>query len=158
MRDEVIGYGTIAEADKYIETHYIEDSDERTYWEDLDDSDKKVLLLVSFEAIERLPFPGKKTFPSQDNMFPRWPSKNIPKDIWAAQVENALSMSDATESEEVKQYERLWSAGVSSYSIGNLSETVGNASYGVAATTQSGITSPKAKKLLLPYLSGGYRI
>lgn len=158
MNNEVIGYGTVAEADEYVETHYIEDSSERSYWEDLDDSDKKVLLLVSFEAIERLPFPGRKTLVSQNTMFPRWPYKEVPRDIWAAQVENALSMSDTTESEEAKQYERLWSAGVSSYSIGNLSETVSNASYGVSAVTQGGIISPKAKKLLLPYISGGYRI
>lgn len=154
----MIGYVTLEEADLYVATHYVEDSDERTYWEDLDDSDKQVLLLTSFEAIERLPLTGRKTYDSQETMFPRYPSTTVPRDVKAAQVENALAQADAGEAEEAKQYERLWNAGVSSYSIGSLSETVGNASFGVSATTQSGITSPKAKKLLIPFMSGGYRI
>lgn len=153
-----IGYVTLAEADEYINSHYLEDSDERLYWEDLDDSDKRVLLQVSFEAIDRLPFPGRKTSSAQECMFPRWPSTKVPRDIKAAQIENAIAEADSTSAEEIKQYELLWSAGVSSYRIGNLSETVGNASYGVAAASQGGISSPKAKKLLIPYLSGGFRI
>jgi hypothetical protein len=154
----VIGYVTLEEADLYVSTHYVEDSDERTYWEDLDDSDKEVLLLVSFEAIERLPFPGRKTLPSQDNMFPRYPSNEVPRDIKYAQIENALALSDTNESDDARQYERLWNAGVSSYSIGSLSETIGNASYGVTASANSGITSAKAKKLVMPFLGGGFRI
>ena len=154
----MIGYVTLEEANLYVETHYVEDSDERTYWEDLDDSDKQVLLLTSFEAIERLPFPGRKTSASQEKMFPRYPQQQVPKDIKAAQIENALIQANVAENEEAKQYERLWSAGVSSYSIGNLSETVGNATYGVSATSQSGITSAKAKKFLIPFLSGGFNI
>lgn len=154
----MIGYVTLEEADQYVETHYVEDASERTFWEDLDDSDKQVLLLTSFEAIERLPFTGRKTFNSQETMFPRYPSTTVPKDVKAAQIENALIQADTSEAEEAKQYERLWSAGVSSYSIGNLSETVGNATFGVSAATQSGLTSPKAKKLLIPFMSGGYRI
>lgn len=154
----VIGYVTLEEANLYVATHYVEDADERTYWEDLDDSDKQILLLTSFEAIERLPFPGKKTFDSQENMFPRYPATSVPKDIKAAQIENALSQANLNESEDAKQYERLWNAGISSYSIGNLSESIGNASYGVFATTQSGISSAKAKKFLIPFLSGGFNI
>lgn len=154
----MIGYVTLEEADLYVATHYVEDSDERTYWEDLDDSDKQILLLTSYEAIDRLPFPGRKTYDSQETMFPRYPMNTIPRDIKAAQIENALVNANEAESEEAKQYERLWSAGVSSYSIGNLSETVGNATYGVSATAQSGITSAKAKKLLIPFLSGGFNI
>lgn len=154
----MIGYVTLEEADLYVATHYVEDSDERTYWEDLDDSDKQILLLTSYEAIDRLPFPGRKTYDSQETMFPRYPMNTIPRDIKAAQIENALVNANEAESEEAKQYERLWSAGVSSYSIGNLSETVGNATYGVSATAQSGITSVKAKKLLIPFLSGGFNI
>lgn len=154
----LIGYVTLEDADTYVETHYIEDSTERTYWEDLDDDDKKALLLCSFEAIERLPFPGRKTSPGQPNAFPRYPGKDVPRDVKAAQIENALVNADVSASEEIKQYEKLWNAGVTSYRIGNLSETVGHASYGVAAASQSGVDSPKAKKLLIPFLSGGFNI
>nr|DAF76497.1 MAG TPA: Putative Head Tail Connector Protein [Caudoviricetes sp.] len=154
----MIGYVTLEEANLYVATHYVEDSDERTHWEDLDDSDKQVLLLTSFEAIERLPFPGRKTLNSQSTMFPRYPSTEVPIDIKAAQIENAVAQSDSDELEDAKQYERLWNVGVSSYSIGNLSETIGTASFGVSATSQSGITSAKAKKILIPFLSGGYSI
>lgn len=154
----MIGYVTLEEADLYVATHYVEDSDERTFWEDLDDSDKQVLLLTSFEAIERLPFPGRKTFDSQSTMFPRYPSSEVPRDIKAAQIENAISQANLDESDDAKQYERLWNAGVSSYTIGNLSESIGNASYGVSAATQGGISSAKAKKILIPFLSGGFNL
>lgn len=154
----MIGYVTLEEADLYVATHYVENAEERTYWEDLDDSDKQILLLTSFEALERLPFPGRKTFNSQDKMFPRYPATEVPKDIKYAQIENAISLANLTESEDAKQYEKLWNAGVSSYSIGNLSETIGNMSYGMSATTESNITSAKAKKLVIPYLSGGFTI
>lgn len=154
----MIGYVTLEEADLYVATHYVEDSNERIYWEDLDNSDKQVLLLTSFEAIERLPFPGKKTYDAQETVFPRYPATEVPKDIKAAQIENALSQADTDELEDAKQYERLWNAGISSYSIGDLSESIGNASYGISAATQSGITSAKAKKIIIPFLSGGFNI
>lgn len=151
----MIGYVTLDEANEYIETHYVEDSAQRTAWEDLSDEDKQVLLLVSFEVLEQLPFTGRKTSVLQDKAFPRYPDTVVPQSVKASQIENAITLSDTSEAEEVAQYEKLWSAGVSSYSIGNLSESLGGAS---ANSTHGGIASPKAKRLLLPYLSGGYCI
>lgn len=154
----VIGYVSLEEADEYVTTHYVEDSDERTYWEDLDDEDKEILLRNSFENIERLPFTGRKAKPSQDTAFPRYPATTVPLDVKYAQIENALTLANSAESEEIAQYEKLWSAGVTSYSIGNLSETVGSMTYGAGNFSQSGLSSAKAKKLLIPFLGGGFDI
>lgn len=154
----MVGYVSIDESDEYVSTHYTEDSDERTRWENLDEEDKRVLLLVSYESINRLPFPGRRTSPTQEGAFPRYPSSTVPQDVKYAQIENAVAMSDTSTHEDQKQYDRLWNLGVSSYSIGNLSETFVEGGGSLSANKQNGIESPHAQRLLTPYLGGGYRI
>ena len=117
-----IGYVTLEYANEYVATHFLSTDDLRTGWEALSDEDKGVLLLKSFEAIETLVFTGHKSDPHQPNAFPRCPDKDVPEGVKAAQVENAVSLSDSSASEDAAFYERLWQFGVESYSIGNLSE------------------------------------
>lgn len=150
----MVGYVTVEESDLYVSTHYVEDSEERARWEDLDEDDKKVLLLNSFEAIEAIPFPGRKLSPLQESAFPRYPNKDVPKAIKIAQIENALYLSDTSLAEDQSEYDKMWGAGVSSYTIGNLSESFQSSS----TLIQSSVASPKAKKMLIPFMSGGYRI
>lgn len=157
---DTIGYVTLEQADEYIATHYISTDDLRLTWEDLDDEDKAALLLRSFETIELLPFAGRKTVKGQENAFPRYPDTEVPKQIKWAQIENALSISDTTASEEAEHYGRLWQFGVQSYSIGNLSEKISEGAWSSGSTTAaaSGLVSTIATRLLKPYLLGSYRI
>lgn len=153
-----IGYVTIAEADTYVEEHYLSTDPLRVLWEGLSESDKGALLRRSFQMLELLPFIGRKYECLQPNAFPRWPDETIPEGVKHAQIENALSNGDPDNAEEAAFYERLWKYGVQSYSIGNLSESISTGTYQRLGSASSGVLSSTALKLLQPYLSGGYRL
>lgn len=155
------GYVTIAEADLYINTHYLSTDSIRINWNNLSDEDKEVVLTVSADAIDSLPWPGRKLDPNQERAFPRYPDADVPIFIHEALIENAATVTDSSSSDEALLYQRMWSYGISSYRIGNLSETVGTAggNSGLNVTMiQNGIVSTKAQALLKPFLGGAYRI
>lgn len=154
----LIGYVTLEEANEYIKTHYLSKDTLRLSWEELSDDDRTVLLNKSFQTIELLPFTGRKLNPDQSTVFPRWPCKEVPEAIKWAQIENALAKSDASNEEDAQYYEKLWTYGVESYSIGNLSEHVSAGSYGLRGAQATGVTSVVAERLLRPFLGGGYRM
>lgn len=154
----LIGYVTLEEASEYISTHYLSTDTLRLSWESLSDEDRTVLLTRSFQTIELLPFAGRKLNPDQSTVFPRWPYKEVPEAIKWAQIENALAKSDASNEEDAKHYERLWTYGVESYSIGNLSERTSTGTYSLRGAQATGVTSAVADRLLRPYLGGGYRM
>lgn len=154
----LIGYVTLEEANDYVATHYLLTDDLRISWESLPDEDKIVLLTKSFQTIELLPFTGRKLNSDQSTVFPRWPQKEVPIAIKWAQIENALARSDASNEEDAKHYERLWTYGVESYSIGNLSERTSSGTYSLRGAQSTGIVSALAERLLRPYLGGGYRM
>lgn len=154
----MVGYVTVAEADEYVRTHYLKNDELFKAWFELDSDDKTVLLSRSFQVIELLPFAGRKLDPAQEAAFPRWPSKEVPDAIKWAQIENALARSNASNEEDAKFYERLWTYGVESYTIGNLSERTSSGTYGVGGAQSTGVVSAIANRLLRPYLGGGYRM
>lgn len=154
-------YITIEEANEYVESHYVSTDPLRKVWEDLSDDDKQIYLNVSAEAIDSLPWSGRKAHPNQEHAFPRYPSKAVPPAIKFANIENAMSSADETATDDAALYQKMWSYGISSYTIGNLSETVGTAGGNASARTQmasNGIISTKAQALLSTYLTGGYCI
>lgn len=153
-----LGYVTLEDADQYVSENYMSKESLRVSWEALDPADRAALLRRSFQTIELLPFSGHKTDPAQLGAFPRCPSTEVPDAIRYAQIEQALIGADADADEEAKQYERMWQWGVSSYSIGNLSESLSTGAYGVGALRAAGVTSPVASRLLTPYIQGGYNI
>lgn len=157
---DAIGYVTLEQANTYIATHYISTDPLRVEWSKLSDADKSALLLKSFETIELLPFTGRKADPSQPNAFPRWPYQEVPNQILYAQIENALSLSDTSATDEAAHYGRLWQFGVNSYSIGDLSEHISEGAWSSGSTSSaaSGIVSIIATRLLKPFLVGNYRI
>ena len=145
----VIGYVDLEYANEYVNLHFLSTDDIRFSWEGL---------RKSFESIESIAFAGRKTCPSQPNAFPRYPSTDVPEDVKAAQVENAVALSDSSVSEDAVFYERLWQFGVESYSIGNLSEKTSSGTWGRGSTAANGVVSAKASRLLQPYISGSFRI
>lgn len=153
-----IGYVDLAYADEYVSLHFLSTDDLRLSWEGLTDADKEVLLRRSFGAIETLKFTGMKTVPGQPYAFPRCPCTEVPEAIKAAQVENAISLSDSSTTEDATFYNKLWQWGVESYSIGNLSESISSGAWGRGSMAANGIVSTRASKLLQPFLSGSYVI
>ena len=154
----LIGYVTLSEADEYVRTHYLSTDPLRLSWEALSTDDHAVLLNKSFQTIELLPFPGRQLDPNQRNAFPRWPYCEVPDAVKWAQVETALAKSDTSNEEDAQHYEKLWTYGVESYSIGNMSESVSSGSYGLRGAQSTGVTSAVAERLLRPLLGGGYRM
>ena len=154
-----MSYVDVAYADEYVNTHFLSVDERRLNWEVLDNNDKEVLLQRSFEAIECLPFVGRKTNPDQPNAFPRYPFEEVPEAVKYAQVENAITLSDSSASEDAAFYEKLWQYGVEAYSIGNLSERTSSGAWGRNVTaSSSGVISAKAINLLKPFLNGSYNI
>lgn len=152
----MIGYVTVEEADTYVEQYYISEDSLREEWDALDTDDKEALLRKSFANIETLPFLGRKTDPTQENAFPRNGKTDVPWQIKHAQVENALTMADTQNAEDMAFYQKLWQYGVESYKIGNLSERTSKGTWGTHIT--QGIVSNKATRLLLPFVNGGFQI
>lgn len=154
----VVGYISLEEADQYVLEHYMSTEELRVGWESLKDADKAALLRRSFQSIELLPFTGHKTSLDQTTAFPRCPYPEVPWAVKAAQVEQALIGADPTATDEAQHYEKLWQWGVSSYTIGNLSEHISKGTYGAGAMRTAGISSPVASRLLAPFIQGGYNI
>lgn len=153
-----LGYVDIEYADAYVSSHFVSTDPLRLGWEKLSEEDKRVLLTRSFEAIELMPFVGIKSKPDQPYSFPRYPDEDVPEAIKAAQVENAISLSDSSSTEDAAFYEKMFQFGIQSYSIGNLSENIGSGTWGRGSAVSNGIISTKATRLLQPYVGGGYRI
>ena len=153
-----IGYVTPEWADQYVAEHFTSADPLRVTWEGLDEEDREVLLRKSFESLEALPYIGRKTSCDQETAFPRYPDTEVPRAIMSAQVENAVSLSDTSSSEDAAFYERLWQFGVESYSIGNLSEKTSSGAWGRGSTTAYGVISAKATRLLQPYVNGSFNI
>lgn len=156
-----VGYVSVAEATEYIQSRYASTDETRKAWEAMDEADQAVYLQKSYDAINLLPFRGRKYAANQEAAFPRWPYKDVPAAVKYAQIENALTLTDATATEDASFYQKLWQYGVQSYSIGNLSESSSDGSWGrssAAASAAATITSAQAVNLLEPYLRGGFKI
>ena len=155
-----VGYVTLQQANEYVTSHFISTDALRVAWVALADSDKVVLLQRSFDSIEMLPYRGCKTEYDQTTAFPRYPDSEVPASVQAAQVENAIVLTDTDAAEDASHYRKLWQWGVQSYQIGNLSEKISSGAWGSATgvAAASGIVSDKAIQLLLPYMRGGYDI
>ena len=156
----VVGYVTVEEATEYIKTRYASTDELREEWEAMDEDDQAVYLQKSFDAINILPFRGRKYAAGQEAAFPRWPDYEVPLAIKYAQIENAITMTDTSAQEDAAFYEKMWQYGVESYRIGNLSESSSNGSWGRSgsSTATRSITSTQALNLLQPYLMGGFSI
>lgn len=151
-----IGYVTVAEADAYITARYVSTDAARIRWNDLEEADKEAYLLRSVEALDQLPFHGRRAVLTQLNAFPRYPSTVVPESVKAAQVENALKLTDTSGDADVELYSKMRMFGVKSYSIGNLSETLGAPTTSVMLSPD--FVSEKAYRLVSRYIYGGYRI
>lgn len=168
-------YVTVAEADQYITEYYMTLAPERSVWEQLDTADKEVLLRSSAEAIDAIRYTGKKSGGSEQILaFPRIVTScgcnlmlsDINK-IKAAQIREAatralIATESAMDEDNMGSIDSPGTGGaVSSYTIGNLSETKLS---GVAAAEADsrGVTAnlynEYAKNVLSKWTGGGFRI
>lgn len=155
-------YNTVETADSYITAHYTSRSADRTRWAALTPEDKTVYLTNAYEAIEALPFRGRKATDGQEAAFPRLPyqyghtGEGAPQRVLAAEAELALWLSDEKKQKSSQKRRELQEDGVKSFSIGDLSE-----SYGDTAAVSGSVSAEKCSKameFLAPYLTGGYEV
>lgn len=140
----VDSYVTVVEADQYVAQFYVEDSPTSIRWTALNEPSKEIYLRQGFAQIERLPFLGTKLEDNQPAQFPRhlcnYGNVEIPIEVKYAQIEQALSLSDVERSSESSYRRNLQREGVSSFSIGKLSESYGGADVSVATSARSALT------------------
>lgn len=106
--------------------------------------------------IDALPLAGRKYDTDQPRAFPRiigWNSSTslaiIPSDVIRACMEEAIALYLYYSSPSAGKRQELQSQGVTSYSIGKLSETFGHAS----ACQARGIQSQEAYRMLSKYIA-----
>lgn len=144
-------YVTVEEADKIITDYYTENDPLYLMWKSSDAKTKEVYLRRACMQLETLPYKGIKYNANQTLAFPR-KDGDLSK-IKIAQCMQALTLTDNVQAEEVETRIALRRAGVTKYSIGNLSETFGGACDASAVS----ICTP-ALTILRSYLTGGFRI
>ena len=170
-------YVTNEEASTYVKTYYPSGHPMYSLWFSLSVEDQNIALLKSTLNLEQLSYAGVKTSTDQVLSFPRYTKLGqrttpiVPPEVKAAQVENALYISDPDSYskdaiEDEAFYRNLRSWGITSYHIGNVSETLGagntNASAGAAVSgginASSLLPSPFAQSLIAKFLVKGASI
>lgn len=152
-----MSYTTTLEADVYVSSHYLATDDKRVRWESLDEDSKQILLNKGEQVIDNLPLAGRKHLCTQPNAFPRDCDSEVPERVKYAEVELALAYSDTELIQSQEEYRRMIDYGISSYSIGNFSESV--LTYGKGSLQmQYGLVSSQAERYLADWLNGGFCI
>lgn len=149
-------YVTLDEANDYIENYYTSNDKLRKAWEELEDTDKEVMLLNGARAIESLVLLGKRATRTQSMEFPRRIDHviqhEVPDNVKYAQIETSISFADTT----IKKRQDLINAGVTQFRIGDLSETYGSRS-NLSVDAKLG-NSSRAVAYMTDYIGGTYSV
>ena len=152
-------YITVAEATEYVRNYYVSTDPLRVQWEATPEAEQEVLLRRAFVQINELPFTGKPLNVKQTIPFPRagkFTAQDMQK-VKYAQAEQSMSLSDPIAAQETDDRIKLRRAGVTQYTIGDLSEKFQNGLPEDSNATFYGL-SEKAYKYLKKWLQGGYRV
>lgn len=145
-------YVTAEEATAYFATRLHAEA-----WAALSADDKPKALGMATRVIDRQLLKGRKTDSAQALAFPRYPDTEVPETVKDACCEEALALLERGDN----QRRKLQAEGVTSITIGSLSETYaqgagGGGSGGGAAGR--GLLSLEARELLSPWLLGAVNI
>jgi len=144
-------YVTLSEADAYVDGFR-----PNSAWNELTNPQKEQRLVLATEQLEALPFTGRKTERNQPLAFPRFPSSTVPESIKAAQVEIAVFALEQTSSVDASQRATLQRQGVTSFSLGDISESYGGQTG--LAVAHAFLADATIRGLLARFLQGGYPI
>lgn len=157
-------YVSVGEVSSYIQNTYGEDSTVFAYWDGLEQGAKEMFLTKSLLQLEALPYVGRRKFKNQVLEFPRTTAScqeelktsmndEIPTFIKYAQIDNAIAMFNIAENQENKQRISLQKNGVSSFSLGDFSETYQGNSISLYNVADQNIIT-----YVNHWLSGGYKV
>jgi len=154
----LVGYVTLEEANDIVTQLYVSTSTEAVLWASLSDEDKQALLNRAFYRIESLPFLGAKSESGQEYQFPRDGATEVPTEVKLAEVTEALTGDKVRE--DNNKYAMMSARGISSYRIGNLSESFGarSASASSVFDNLTNIVAIETLQYLGTWLQGGYQI
>lgn len=160
-------YVSLEEANQYIADHYASTDSSRVQWEALSPEDQMVYLRKAAATIESLPLVGRKADVNQVMQFPRYiggcssSSAEIPQEVKSSQCEQALYFlgfaADPSLATTRAVRADLQKQGVSSYTIGDLSETFGGGTLGGYLYTTSEMSNASLT-LMSKWLGGGFRV
>lgn len=149
-------YITLDEANTYASSYYVSTDPLRVQWEAIADVDKEVMLRRAFVQLNSLPYTGR---PKNSLPFPRacnFTAQDM-QNVKYAQAEQAIAISDSVTVQETEDRIKLRRAGVTQYTIGDLSEKFQEGLPVDSNATFYGL-SEKAYKYLKKWLQGGYRV
>ena len=149
-------YVTLVEANQYVSNYYVSTDPLRVQWEATADADKEVMLRRAFVQINSLPYTGR---PKNSLPFPRacnFTAQDMQK-VKYAQTEQSIAISDPITAQETEDRLKLRRAGVTQYTIGDLSEKFQNG-LPVDSNATFYSLSEKAYRYLKKWLQGGYRV
>lgn len=161
---EIIGYVTVEEATEFITNFYTETDPAYQRWAELSEKGKEIYLRKGFYQIERLPFIGCKKDLTQPTQFPRCFQDEVPVEVKYAQISQAVGESDETAAGDAAYRLNLQRQGVSSFTIGKLSESYGGdrntsvSAGGASAGLAGSFINAEALVWLQQYIEGSFPI
>lgn len=170
MSELIVGtnsYVTLEEAEQYIADYYLTTDNLRIQWNSLPTEDKQTALRKSARLIDALPLVGRKATNTQTMAFPRIrrgpmclgaEAGAIPQEVKDSQVEQTLFSLDSVAANQVATRAALQRQGVSSFTLGDLSESYGGNTLASYTSYVTSSCSNKVLVLLSDWLSGGFRV
>lgn len=147
-------YISVADADAYFENQLFSDA-----WTNATTDTKEKALKMATAKIDMQPLKGRKSVETQTLQFPRmlysdhagmwWADAEVPQIVKNATCEEAQAI--LTTQESANKRGQLQAQGVSSFKVGSASETF-------TGRYDNGLLSATAKRLLAPYLGGGFTV
>lgn len=166
-------YTTVEAATAYLAAHYPSGDERLAAWAALSEADKEVCLRRACAELNSLPYRGVTYEAVQTLAFPRYfgtgwvmayreliapeaiiypELQDVPQEVIAAQIEEAFEL--ASPGADTAAYDARTNA-LTSFSIGQLSESYGKAAAGsVEATLKSSV----AQELIRAFVGGSYDI
>jgi len=145
-------YITITEVAELIEGLLPSSDPDRKAWAALsEEADKTAFLAQAMLRIESLHYSGRSAVLYQQTSFPRFGQTSVPDEVRKALALEACALTSFVGDTDARQREKLQAQGVTSFSVGSLSEAYGQGS-------KRKIRSDMAHYLLMPYLAGGVRL
>ena len=143
-------YVSVAEADAYFSARV-----GSTSWTALSGPDKETALRHATRNLDLLRFRGWPVTEAQALRFPRWrpdrgeaPVLTIPREVQDACCEEALWVSQHAEAGGLSPRQQMQAEGVSSFTVGDLSETFASGGSGA-------VLCPRASALLRHWIARG---
>ena len=150
-------YLTVREADKLVESYFMENEDVRTEYENLSDEDKSALLYRGCMDMQKLLYRGYKKDKLQKLAFPRVSRGGYESDeslVKLAQLLNSISFMELDSNQLTQKTSEMRKAGIKNFTLGSFNIGID----GGSGTGSQRSNSGAVEQLLTMWLVGGVSI